>query len=723
MKTCFHFNCPHDTLSRALERFSSLFVETNVIRVCNNAEILAREIRRVDSELDLDSVYAQEEYVTKSFVNPEHPYSKFSRGNLASLETNPHQKGIDVPKRLVEFFQKHYVASKSILVVVSNQQELSSIERWVAPFSVTLKSRQNQGFSNAIPNYFPGQFLRGKRHKHLILYQKDESTSTVRNEKLIMQWVLNEDYRGVKKYNAVELAFVLNQVLGRRGPGSLYLFLRKRGWIQNKSSTVPLQIKVPTNASGFQILRLELSLTIEGFLNRSRIVAAVYDSIESIRNPGTNFFVIPREIMASYATTAKLFGYILPPRPPDAIELAVDSMRYGVDTVQSGRWYRFPSTEDFGGLGLNRMRTTLSSALSIMSDPEEALIIITAGDKAITMTQSGIGNDPIPPVLSSKWNRENISGARVYFQEMLPLKSRVEQTLLTKIISKEELLRPIYNPFVLTSLRPPRASDRIEEPLDAPGVSDAVRKWDVLKPGLIRMALPRSPPEANCRCAFVLQLLSSRPARASAEQAAHAELWRLTFDETAKDLAELGAPGGLAYELKFNKYGLRISFLGLSQTIPSYVRRLTQILAKHQQNLLKSQKTLSQSIVSSALADANRARSLSPARKYIIVNTLQKSTSYDVALEGIAFLQSCTSAVCFSEGDLTLNETESLLKNVQTILKDSIGAISIKDEQNISTIPSVEDLIETPNWKPRNASPCCIPGVSLMSDVCGRIPR
>jgi hypothetical protein len=94
-----------------------------------------------------------------------------------------------------------------------------------------------------------------------------------------------------------------------------------------------------------------------------------------------------------------------------------------------------------------------------------------------------------------------------------------------------------------------------------------------------------------------------------------------------------------------------------------------------------------------------------------------------VALEGIAFLQSCTSAVCFSEGDLTLNETESLLKNVQTILKDSIGAISIKDEQNISTIPSVEDLIETPNWKPRNASPCCIPGVSLMSDVCGRIPR
>jgi len=723
-QTCFHFNCPHDALSRALDRFSRLFVETNVIHVCRNAEILKREIRRVDSELDLDSTYAQLEYVTKSFVNPEHPYSKFSRGNLASLETKPNEKGVNVSERLVQFFRQYYVSSKSVLVVVSNQLELSSIERWVAPFSMSLKPRQNQVASNVMTNYVPGQFLRGKRHKHLILYQKDESLSSIGNEKLIMQWVLNEDYRGTKKNNAAEIAFVLNQVLGRRGPGSLYLFLRKRGWIQNKSSTLPLQIKVPTNVSGFQLLRLELSLTIEGFLNRSRIVAAIYDSIDAIRNPGTDLFVIPREIMAQYATTAKLFGYILAPRPPDAVELAMDSMSYGIDTVQSGRWYRFTSTEDLGGLALNRMRRTLSSALSKMSDPEEALIIITAGDKALTTTQSGIGNEPIPSLSSSKWKRECITGARIYFEEMLPLKSRVEQAVLTKIISKEELLPPVYNPFVLTSLRPPRASDK---PADVPGTrpdtSTADRKWSVLKPGQIRMHLPRIPPEASCRCAFVLQLLSPRPARASAEQAANAELWRLTFDEAAKDLAELGAPGGLAYELKFNKYGLRISCLGLSQTIPSYVRRLTQLLAKHQQNLFKSQKTLSQSLVSSAVADANRARSLSPARKSIIVNTLQKSTSYDVASEGCAFLRSCTSGVCFSEGDLTSNETESLLDNVQFILKDSVGATSIKDERNMSTIPSVEDLVDAPNWKPRNASPCFIPGVSLMSDVCGRIPR
>ena len=723
-QTCFHINCPHETLARALERFSAVFIEANVIDVCRNAEILSREIRRVDSELDLESVFAQVEYVTKTFVNPEHPYSKFSRGDLTSLETDPNKKGINVSECLIRFYQEHYLASKSVLVVVSNQQDLSSIERWVAPFSASLKQRKKQAAISVAPNYYPGLFLLGKRHKHLILYQKDETSSINESEKLIMQWVLNEDYSGAKRSNAVEIAFVLNQILGRRGPGSLYAFMRKRGWIQNRSSTLPLQITVQANTSGFQILKLEMSLTLDGILNRSRVVAAVYDSIEALRNPGTDLFVIPREIMAQYATTAKLFGYILAPRPPDAVELVSDSISYGVDTVQSGKWFRFPGTEDLGGLALNRMRRSVSSALARMSEPDDALIIVTARSKTIAISQSGVGNEPIPSLSSSKWKRENISGASVHFEEMLPLKSKVEQAVLTKIISKEELFPPVYNPFVLTSLQPPRATNNFDESQGDRGTRKTVRrKWTVLKPGLIGLPLPRSPPEASCRCAFVLQLLSPRPARASAEQAANAELWRLTFDAAAKDLAELGAPGGLAYELRFNKYGLRISCLGLSQTIPSYARRLANLLVKHQQNLLKGQKILPELIVSSALADANRARNLSQTRKGIVVNTLQKSTSFDAALEGISFLQSCTGAVCFSEGDLTSRETECLLNDMQIILEDSIGTRNTKDEQNISTIPSVDDLIDSPNWKPRNASPCYVAGVTLMSDACGRIPR
>jgi len=731
-QTCFYFNGPHDIFGRALLRFSSLFVEANILDICHNNRILEREVRRVNSELDLETIFSQTEYVTKSFVNFENPYSRFARGNIASLETIPGLKGLNVADQLIKFFHQYYLPTQAVLVVVSNQQDFSSIQRWitVTQFSVALSQRKNNMAGNFVPNFYPGRFLRGNRLKHLVLLQKNDSSSSTDKEKLIIQWVLNEDYRGLKTNNAVEIAFVLNQILGRRGPGSLYQSLRKQGWILN-GSAIPPQISVPVNVSGFQILKLELSLTLEGFLNRSKVVSALYASIDILRNPGTDTYVVTREIMAQYATTAKLFGYTLAPRPPDAIELAMDSIAYGITRVETGKWYRFPSTEDLGGLGLNRMRRAVSSALSNMNDPENALIIVTAGPKAIDVTQHAGGKkNPIPSPSSPKWNTERISGARLYFEDMLPSRSRVRQTYLTNMVIKEEFLPPVYNPFVLTSLRPPRTTsvEQLSPIIDIHDeTSSACERmtWAVLMPGKSKMPLPRMPPEANCRCAFVLQLLSPRPTTASAEEAANAELWKHSFYVAALDLAELGVPGALAYELRFNIYGLRISFLGLSQTIASYARRVAQLLVKHQQKLLKGPKTLSKSVTTNALVDANRARGLSPSRKRIIFNTMQKASAYDVAHEGTSFLQSCTGVVSFSEGDLIPTETESLLNDLRIILKDSIGIRSSTDieQEKLLVIPSIEDLVDTPIWKPRNASPCYVPGVSLMSDACGRIQR
>jgi hypothetical protein len=43
------------------------------------------------------------------------------------------------------------------------------------------------------------------------------------------QWILNEDYYSDSGVNAVEIAFVLNQILGRRGNESLHEYLRSGG--------------------------------------------------------------------------------------------------------------------------------------------------------------------------------------------------------------------------------------------------------------------------------------------------------------------------------------------------------------------------------------------------------------------------------------------------------------------------------------------------------------
>lgn len=725
-RTCFHFSCPKTVLPEALERFAGLFLQEDVESVCRDSDMLAREIRRVDAELDFSNLYAQVEYIAKAFVNLEHPYSRFSKGSLESLERVPNKMGIDVGSRLIQFFRQYYLPTQAILVVIG-PHEVTRLERWIAPFGFTLSRNKKR---EIVKSFFPGQFLLGSRYKQVILYRNSEESAS-HTEKLIFEWVMHQDYRdmmrgGRQTVTAPQIAFVIAQILGRRGPGSLYSFLRRRGWIPDGSLSVP-RILLPVDASGFQILKLEINLTLEGFRNRSNIVSALYESIESVRSGDS--FVISREIIAQYATISKLFGYVLAPRPPDAIELAFDAQVYGIDAVGSGNWYRFPNAEDLSGLGLNFLRREVSSTLSMMSDPENALIIATAGDNAITISNTGLINDPALALSSPKWITEPISGARIYFEDMLQRKSRVEQLVLSKIVSRDELLPPIFNSLVPTALRRARDASFVSissnEVIKSNGVAARnFNGWTLLEltTGQSGLPLPRSSPEPSCRCCFVLELLSSRPARADVRQAARAELWKLLFDLTVNDLAELGAPGGLAYDISFNKYGLRLSFLGVSQTLPSYARRMTRRLVQHQTILLNGLAIIPTAITSAALSTASKAPGLSPARRRRIMSNLRSSTAYEVAAEGQAFLRSCSSAVCFAEGDLLESESIQLLNDLRDILQSSLNNDYLPQQASAAT-PFLDDLIYKPVWKPRYASACSIPGVLLMSDACGRIPR
>ena len=501
-------------------------------------------------------------------------------------------------------------------------------------------------------------------------------------------------------------------------------------------------IHVAMNVSGFQILKLDILLTPKGFRNRSKVVAAVYESIESIRNRD-NSFLIPIETIAQYSTMAKLFGYILTPRPPDAVELAIDSMNYGVENIQSGIWYRFPSTDDIGvgmdGLasgGLSRIQRAVASALEVMSDPKNALVIVIAGDDARERLDDASTSNGINYDLSTiMMNKDSSSNTQLYSEDILAFvsDSTMKRPIYTNNGGKKQLFRPVYNPLVPLSLTPPRIINTDFESKEPSRKNtyhgrsrgyDVERGWTVLMPeeeNESYMPLPRSPPEANCRGAFVLQLLSSRPLMSNAEQAAYGELWRLSFEDAVTNFAQQGASGGLAYELRFNQYGMRISFLGPSQTLPFYIKRMMELLTEHQMPLLKGKRSLRNRSI--AIAEANKARDLSPMRRKIVIDTLQKATVYDVALEGIFFLRSVESAVCFSQGDLTPKETRDLLNTVQEVLKGSIGKNSKGQGSFSGAMPSIDDLIATPMWKPRNGSPCYVPGVSLMSDACGRVLR
>ena len=128
----------------------------------------------------------------------------------------------------------------------------------------------------------------------------------------------------------------------------------------------------------------------------------------------------------------------------------------------------------------------------------------------------------------------------------------------------EELSPPVLNPLIPTKLRPARffenrkksdtplvvlkndemwANRGTDQQLEADPTRTSLVKdyWAVmqvmshesLSPSL---PLPRAPSEPSCRCAFVVQLLSKRPARASATMAANSELWKISLEKSLSDI-------------------------------------------------------------------------------------------------------------------------------------------------------------------------------------------
>jgi hypothetical protein len=164
---------------------------------------------------------------------------------------------------------------------------------------------------------------------------------------------------------------------------------------------------------------------------------------------------------------------------------------------------------------------------------------------------------------------------------------------------------------------------------------------------------------------------------------------------------------------------MRISFLGLSQNIASYARRLSRRIVDHQTKLLNEAERLPPSIVEAAIRSANRAINISPKRRRSVLNLLRESTAVDAAVEGIAFFKSCSGGVCFTQGDILPKEAASLLGDLKGIFRAVTGA----NVRPIPAVPEVADLIYKPNWIPRSASSCTIAGASLISDACGRVPR
>lgn len=257
--TNYFFDVGHQHFEGALDRFAQFFLEPLFDASCSE-----REIRAVDSEhkKNLQSDLWRSFQLEKSLCDASHPYSKFGTGNLATLWEGPRSRGVDIREELLKFHAKYYSANMMKLVVIG-RESVEQLTRWVVEKFSSVPNKEN-----AVPR-FPN--------------------SPLGPEQLGTQVF----FRTIKDIHSMELTFpfpeqvqlfkskpghLISHFMGHEGHGSLFSCLKQRGWANMLSAGSGV------GAEGFELFKVAIDLTPEGYQHYEEVAAAVFQYLDLLKS-------------------------------------------------------------------------------------------------------------------------------------------------------------------------------------------------------------------------------------------------------------------------------------------------------------------------------------------------------------------------------------------------------------------------------------------------------
>ncbi|MDX9741529.1 MAG: insulinase family protein [Gammaproteobacteria bacterium] len=348
--TVYFFDVSSDYLDGALDRFAQFFVAPLF-----GAEYVQREMQAVESEyrLRLRDDGRRLNDAIKETINPAHPYSKFSTGNLQTLGDREDESARDA---VIDFYRKHYSANLMTLVVIGAEPlpRLKAMveERMSAIPDTGRKARRIEASLRA-----PAQ---GPERLDVVPFKEQR---LLRLE-FVFPWEAS--------YTLSKPTTYLAHLLGHEGAGSLHALLIERGWITNLSAGGSRM----TDSEG--VFSVSLELTPSGVAAAEEIAELVFRHItliagngiradihaELVRMSELNFAyrepAQPRSESVTLATNLQIYPpelalagpYLLAPFDPQAIRavlshLRPDNLRMtlvapGLETTRRSRWYDTP---------------------------------------------------------------------------------------------------------------------------------------------------------------------------------------------------------------------------------------------------------------------------------------------------------------------------------------------------------------------------------------------
>ncbi|MFM2589274.1 insulinase family protein [Vibrio sp. TBV020] len=303
--TCFFFDVSPNAFETSLDRFSQFFTAPLF-----NPEALDKERQAVESEykLKLTDDSRRLYQVHKELVNPAHPFSKFSVGNL---ETLGDRDGNTIRDEIVAFHYEQYSADLMTLSV-AGPQSLDELEAWC-----------HEKFS-AIPNH-------SLANKSITIPYCDENSTgiqvNVEPVKEIRKLILAFPMPGMDEfYQSKPLSFFAH-LLGYEGDDSLMIALKDKGWITSLSAGGG------TSGSNYREFTVSCALTPLGLEHTDDITQAVFSYLELIKSQGFDEW----RYLEKQAVLESAFRFQEPTRPLDLVShLVVNMQHYQPDDVIYG---------------------------------------------------------------------------------------------------------------------------------------------------------------------------------------------------------------------------------------------------------------------------------------------------------------------------------------------------------------------------------------------------
>jgi len=294
--TCFFFDIAATHFSPALERFSEFFIAPLL-----SDDFVVKERENIDAEFTLklkDDIRRLYD-VHKDTINPKHPFSQFSVGNLDTLADRDSQ---NISQELQDFFQQYYRAEHMTLAL-EGPQNLIELKKIAEQLFSLIPSADSPLPEIIEPLYLP-------EHQNIKI-----DVCPVKNDH---QLIISFAMESIDQYYRDKPESILAYLLGHEGKGSILSSLKKHQW------ALALTAGSGINGSNFKDFNISIALTELGEEHLNEVIDIVMAYIALLNNAEiAEYYYQEKQKISNLA-----FIYHEKMRPLDSVSQLVINMQY-----------------------------------------------------------------------------------------------------------------------------------------------------------------------------------------------------------------------------------------------------------------------------------------------------------------------------------------------------------------------------------------------------------